>query len=187
MKPLGVIPFSSAIPSQYFLSESGSFTDTASVFLASISGRSLDLVSNFFVQPNQCVTKNPVRTLAMPKVEPRDVALPCPTLVSDLRLRQSGVHDFLNNSFPVHAAHFKRRCVYIASATAFVLMISRKLSALALDTYECTCDYLSNAAKHRCLLFHKSDLRHERRTNRQSTGKRRADHSAISDGRPINA
>lgn len=38
MKPLGVIPFSSAIPSQYFLSESGSFTDTASVFLASISG-----------------------------------------------------------------------------------------------------------------------------------------------------
>ena len=35
------------------------------------------------------------------------------------------------------------------------------------------------AAKHRCLLFHKSDLRHERRTNRQSTGKRRADHSAI--------
>ena len=43
------------------------------------------------------------------------------------------------------------------------------------------------AAKHRCLLFHKSDLRHERRTNRQSTGKRRADQSAIFDGRPINA
>ena len=175
MKPLGVIPFSSAIPSQYFLSESGSFTDTASVFLASMSGHSLALMRNVFVQPNQCVTKNPVRTLAMPKVEPRDMALPSPTRLSDLRLRHPGVHDFLNKCSPVHAAHFKRRCVYIASATAFVLMISRKLSALALDTYERTCDYLSNAAKHRCLLFHKPDLRRERRTNRQSTGKRRAD------------
>lgn len=60
----------------------------------------------------------------MPKAEPRDVALPCPTLVSDLRLRHSGVHDFLNKGFPVHVAHFKRRCVCMASATAFVLVIT---------------------------------------------------------------